>query len=260
MAPNTQTTTPAIKSEIATFMAAFPHVMIFGNTSGGKGYDWPALGWHEFRDPNEEWEQLLHRVKRLADDAGFYRWPFPKQYGGSDGNNLGMAIIREHLARRGLGLHNDLQNESSIVGNNVGLLLMLHHGTEEQKAEWVDDLAEGRRGFAFGTTEPNHGSDATHMETTAVRDGDEWVITGQKVWTSSAHVADLALAEGLVAGASAARAVGLAPSPEGRARDAQRSRVRRLRRMLRLPSLQVLHRLLGLKLLAGQRKSGQLND
>ncbi len=79
-----------------------------------------------------------------ADAAGHYRYPFPKEYGGQDGTNLGMAVIREHLARKGLGLHNDLQNEHSIVGNNVGLLLMINYGTDEQKAEWIDDLAEGR--------------------------------------------------------------------------------------------------------------------
>ena len=100
-----------------------------------------------------------------------------------------MAVIREHLATKGLGLHNDLQNEHSIVGNNVGLLLMINYGTEEQKAEWIDDLAEGRRGFAFGITEPEHGSDATHMETTAVRDGDEWVINGAKTWNTGIHKA-----------------------------------------------------------------------
>ena len=119
--------------------------------------------WENQGLPNEEWELLLHKVKRLADEAGFYRYPFPKEYGGRNGTNLGMAVIREHLARRGLGLHNDLQNEHSIVGNNVGLLLMIAYGTDEQKAEWIDDLAEGRRGFAFGITEPEHGSDATHM-------------------------------------------------------------------------------------------------
>jgi len=139
--------------------------------------------------PNEEWEQLLHKTKRLADEAGFYRYPLAKEYGGMDGTNLGMAIIREHLAVKGLGLHNDLQNEHSIVGNNVGLLLMLQYGTDEQKAEWVDDLAEGRRGFAFGITEPNHGSDATHMETHAERDGDEWVINGEKTWNTGIHKA-----------------------------------------------------------------------
>ena len=98
-----------------------------------------------------------------------------------------MAVIREHFATKGLGLHNDLQNEHSIVGNNVGLLLMLAHGTAEQQAEWVDDLAAGKRGFAFGITEPAHGSDATHMETTAVRDGDGWVINGEKTWNSGIH-------------------------------------------------------------------------
>jgi acyl-CoA dehydrogenase len=139
--------------------------------------------------PNEEWEALLHRVKRLADEAGHYRYPLAAEYGGKGGSNLGMAVIRDHLARKGLGLHNDLQNEHSIVGNNVGLLLMIEYGTDEQKAEWVDDLAEGRRGFAFGITEPAHGSDATHMETTAVRDGDTWVINGEKTWNTGVHTA-----------------------------------------------------------------------
>ena len=139
--------------------------------------------------PNEEWEALLGEARRLADEAGHYRYAFPKEFGGKDGTNLGMAVIREHLATKGLGLHNDLQNEHSIVGNNVGLLLMLNYGTEEQKAEWVDDLALGRRGFAFGITEPQHGSDATWMETTAVRDGDEWVINGEKTWNTGIHKA-----------------------------------------------------------------------
>ena len=139
--------------------------------------------------PNEEWEQLLAKAKRLADEAGHYRYAFPKEYGGKDGTNLGMAIIREHFATMGLGLHNDLQNEHSIVGNAVGLLLMINYGTEEQKAEWVDDLLMGRRGFAFGITEPQHGSDATWMETTAVRDGDEWVINGEKTWNTGIHKA-----------------------------------------------------------------------
>lgn len=139
--------------------------------------------------PNEEWEQLLMEAKRRADAAGHYRYAQPKEYGGQDGTNLGMAIIREHLATKGLGLHNDLQNEHSIVGNNVGLLLMIQYGTEEQKAEWIDDLAEGRRGFAFGITEPEHGSDATHMETNAYREGDEWVINGAKTWNTGIHKA-----------------------------------------------------------------------
>ena len=139
--------------------------------------------------PNETWEALLFEARCLADEAGHLRYPLPKQFGGQDGTNLGMAIIREHLAARGLGLHNDLQTEHSIVGNNVGLLLMLEYGTRDQKAEWIDCLLEGRRGFAFGITEPEHGSDATHMETVAVRDGDGWRINGEKTWNTGIHKA-----------------------------------------------------------------------
>jgi alkylation response protein AidB-like acyl-CoA dehydrogenase len=139
--------------------------------------------------PNHEWEALLHEARRRADEAGHYRYPFPKEYGGKEGTNLGMAVIREHLARKGLGLHCDLQNEHAIVGNNVGLLLMINYGTDEQKAEWIDDLANGRRGFAFGITEPDHGSDATYMETHAEKDGDMWVINGEKTWNTGIHAA-----------------------------------------------------------------------
>ncbi|MCC5887286.1 MAG: acyl-CoA dehydrogenase family protein [Gammaproteobacteria bacterium] len=145
--------------------------------------------WERGGLPNEEWEQLLHKAKRLADKAGHYRYAAPKEYGGNACGNLAMAIIREHLAVKGLGLHNDLQNEHSIVGNNVGLLLMGTYGTEQQKADWIDGLIEGTKGFAFGITEPNHGSDATHMETHAVRDGDEWVINGEKTWNTGIHKA-----------------------------------------------------------------------
>ncbi len=145
--------------------------------------------WERGGLPNEEWEQLLHKAKRLADDAGFYRYAAPKEFGGQDCGNLAMAVIREHLAVKGLGLHNDLQNEHSVVGNNVGLLLMAMYGTDAQKKEWIDDLIHGRRGFAFGITEPNHGSDATHMETHAVREGDEWIINGEKTWNTGIHKA-----------------------------------------------------------------------
>src|SRR5207248_4887271 len=89
--------------------------------------------------PAREWEALLAESRRRADAAGHYRYAFPKEYGGRDGTNLGMAVIREHLASQGLGLHCDLQNEHAIVGNNVGLLLMLHYGSAEQKLQWTDD-------------------------------------------------------------------------------------------------------------------------
>jgi len=186
-----------IEREIKPLEERDDNIRFFDHRREDARTDWERDGL-----PNAEWEALLHRAKRLADAAGHYRYPFPAAYGGRDGTNLGMAVIREHLARKGLGLHCDLQNEHAIVGNNVGLLLMLAHGTEEQKAEWVDDLAEGRRGFAFGITEPDHGSDATHMETTAVRDGDEWVITGEKTWNTGIHSAQYDLIFARTSGAA----------------------------------------------------------
>lgn len=174
-----------IESEVRPLEESNDNIRFFDHRREDARTDWERGGL-----PNDEWEDLLHQTKRMADAAGFYRYPFPAEYGGSDGSIYGMAVIREHLARRGLGLHNDLQNEHSIVGNNVGLLLMINYGTEEQKADWVDDLAEGRRGFAFGITEPEHGSDATHMDTHAVKDGDEWIINGEKTWNTGIHKAD----------------------------------------------------------------------
>jgi acyl-CoA dehydrogenase len=173
-----------IEREIKPLEQADDNIRFFDHRREDARTDWDRGGL-----PNDEWEALLGQARRLADAAGHYRYPFPAEYGGRDGTNLGMAVIREHLAAKGLGLHCDLQNEHAIVGNNVGLLLMIEYGTDAQKAEWIDDLAEGRRGFAFGITEPEHGSDATFMETHAERDGDEWVINGEKTWNTGIHKA-----------------------------------------------------------------------
>ena len=177
-----------IEREIKPLENSDDNIRFFDHRREDARTDWERGGL-----PNEEWEALLHKAKRIADKAGHYRYPMPKEYGGKEGGNLDMAVIREHLAAKGLGLHNDLQNEHSIVGNNVGLLLMIAHGSEEQKKEWIDDLAEGRRGFTFGITEPDHGSDATHMETTAVRDGDKWILNGGKSWNTGIHKAQYSL-------------------------------------------------------------------
>ena len=143
--------------------------------------------WERDGLPNAEWEALLVRMRSEADKAGFLRWHLPERFGGSDGTNLGMAIIREHLARRGLGLHNDLQNESSIIGNFPTVLMMERYGSPIQQEYWIPKMLEGQARIGFGLTEPLHGSDATWMETTAVRDGDEWVINGEKYWNTGLH-------------------------------------------------------------------------
>ena len=137
--------------------------------------------------PRRDWEELLTEMRRRADAAGWLRHALPAEYGGHDASNLEMAIVREHLAAKGLGLHNDLQNESSIVGNFPTVLMMRDFGTDRQRAEWMPGFLDGTRRLAFGLTEPNHGSDATYLETTAVRDGDEWVINGVKRFNSGLH-------------------------------------------------------------------------
>ena len=173
-----------IEKEIKPLENENDNIRFFDHRREDARTDWDRGGL-----PNGEWEALLFEARMRADRAGHYRYAMPEEFGGQSGTNLGMAIIREHFATQGLGLHNDLQNEHSIVGNNVGVLLMSEYGTEAQKEEWMPLMLEGKRGFAFGITEPDHGSDATHMETTAVRDGDGWRINGAKTWNTGIHKA-----------------------------------------------------------------------
>ena len=143
--------------------------------------------------PRPEWEDLLREMRRRADSAGHLRFGLPKEFGGADGSNLAMAVIREHLAHKGLGLHNDLQNESSIVGNFPQVLMFRDFGTPDQADEFINGMLKGTHRICFGLTEPEHGSDATWMETKGVREArdgvDGWRLNGEKMWTTGMHVA-----------------------------------------------------------------------
>jgi alkylation response protein AidB-like acyl-CoA dehydrogenase len=154
--------------------------------------------------PTQAWLDVLEEMRRRADAAGFYRYALPERMGGRGGDNLGMAVIRDHLAAKGLGLHNDLQNESSIVGNLVFPLILDAFGTEAQKAEFLHGTIEGTHEFAFTLTEPLHGSDATWMETSARRDGGDWVINGTKRFASALNTATHAIVFARTAGADGA--------------------------------------------------------
>lgn len=155
--------------------------------------EWARTDWDNGGLPRHDWEELLSEAISRADAAGHWRFSAPKKYGGKDGQNLWMAVIREHFAAKGLGLHNDLQNEHSIVGNFPFVNMFEHFGTEEQQQEFIAGGFERRRRVAFGLTEPDHGSDATHMATRAIpetRDGVAgWRIDGEKMWTTGMHVA-----------------------------------------------------------------------
>jgi acyl-CoA dehydrogenase len=171
-----------IEREIAPLQAQDDNERFFDHRR-----EWARTDFDDDGVPRKEWEELLREMRRRADAAGWLRLALPEELGGRDASNLEMAIIREHLATKGLGLHNDLQNESSIVGNFPTVLMMRDFGTEEQKAEWMPGFLDGSRRLAFGLTEPNHGSDATFLETTAVADGDEWVLNGKKRFNSGLH-------------------------------------------------------------------------
>jgi acyl-CoA dehydrogenase len=143
--------------------------------------------------PRPEWEALLAEARRRADRAGHLRFALPAAYGGRDGTHLWMAVIREHLAAKGLGLHNDLQTEHSIVANHPLVLAIRDFGTPAQRDAFIPGLLDESRRLAFGLTEPQHGSDATHMETRAVREARGgragWRIDGAKMWTTGMHTA-----------------------------------------------------------------------
>ena len=177
-----------IETEIVPLEQANDNIRFFDHRREHARTDWEKGGL-----PRHEWEDLLRQSRKLADDAGHWRFSAPKKYGGKDGSNLWMAVIRDRFAARGLGLHNDLQNEHSIVGNFPFVAMFETFGTEEQKQEFILGGFEGTRRVAFGRTEANHGSDAPHMGTRAVRetrDGvDGWRIDGEKMWITGMHVA-----------------------------------------------------------------------
>jgi acyl-CoA dehydrogenase len=137
--------------------------------------------------PRTEWESLLEQMMDRADRAGLWRYALPEELGGRGGSNFALAVIREHLNRLGVGLHNDPQSEMSVIGNFPTVILAHEFGTPAQRQVFVDGALRREFGLAFGLTEPKHGSDATYLETTARRDGDAWVIDGTKRFNSGMH-------------------------------------------------------------------------
>jgi alkylation response protein AidB-like acyl-CoA dehydrogenase len=144
--------------------------------------DWEAGG-----VPSADWEDLLEQMVALADGAGLWRYGLPEELGGRGGSNFALAVVREHLNRLGIGLHNDPQSEVSMIGNFPTVILAHEFGSAAQKDVFVESALQRKAGLAFGLTEPNHGSDATYMETTARRDGGGWVIDGVKRFNSGMH-------------------------------------------------------------------------
>lgn len=113
-------------------------------------------------------------------DMGLFGLPFPEQFGGYDGSVLDMVIIGEELGRKGY----DFLGAYALTIFNA--LNILRHGTEQQKSYYIPRVINGEIRMSISMTEPDAGSDAGNMRTRAVRDGDEWVINGQKLFSTAA--------------------------------------------------------------------------
>lgn len=118
-------------------------------------------------------------------EAGLLGVSIPAKYGGSDTDYISLGIVCEELERADTSARVVMSVHSGLHS-----LTLLQWGTEEQKQRWLPGLAKGKLIGAFGLTEPNAGSDAANLKTVARKDGDSYVINGQKAWISLADYAD----------------------------------------------------------------------
>ncbi|MFB4195888.1 acyl-CoA dehydrogenase family protein [Streptomyces carpaticus] len=118
-------------------------------------------------------------VREMA-AMGLFGLPFPEEYGGMGGDYLALCLALEELARVDSSVAITLE-----AGVSLGAMPLYRYGSEEQKREWLPKLCSGEMLGAFGLTEPGFGSDAGGTRTTAVRDGDSWVINGTKCFITN---------------------------------------------------------------------------
>jgi short/branched chain acyl-CoA dehydrogenase len=121
-------------------------------------------------------------VAQMA-ELGMMGIPFPKKYGGSEGDWVGLHLCIEELSRADILLGIILDASASIVAQEIFLF-----GTEEQKQKWLIPLAQGKELGAYGLTEPEAGSDSAGLSTTAVLKGDEWIINGSKQFITNTNL------------------------------------------------------------------------
>jgi alkylation response protein AidB-like acyl-CoA dehydrogenase len=139
-------------------------------------------------DEAEEKGEFPKEVIKKAADLGFLGATIPPEYGGSGVDSISAAILIEELSRAWTSIGTIVH-----VHNSVCCWPINHFGTEEQKKRYLPKLAKGEIIGAFSLTEPEAGSDASNVKTTAVLDGDEWVINGSKQWITNGLVAGVFL-------------------------------------------------------------------
>ncbi|GAA2316732.1 acyl-CoA dehydrogenase family protein [Streptomyces caniferus] len=154
---------PAELEELRRTVEAFAHDVVA-----------PKIG--EYYEQHAFPYEIVQEMGRM----GLFGLPFPEEYGGMGGDYLALGIALEELARVDSSVAITLE-----AGVSLGAMPVYHFGTEEQKREWLPKLCSGEVLGAFGLTEPDGGSDAGATRTTAVRDGDDWVINGSKCFITN---------------------------------------------------------------------------
>jgi alkylation response protein AidB-like acyl-CoA dehydrogenase len=139
--------------------------------AGGPGRE------HEGFETRRAWERLLG-------EHGWTGVGWPREHGGRGATLIQQVIFHEEYARA------DAPHRVNHLGENLLAPTLIAHGTPEQQQRYLPPIRRGEELWCQGYSEPEAGSDLANVQTRAVLDGDEWVITGQKVWTSLAHVAD----------------------------------------------------------------------
>jgi alkylation response protein AidB-like acyl-CoA dehydrogenase len=142
--------------------------------------------------PNaREWDLAGEFPRALLSDMGrlgYLGVPIPEEYGGAGLDYIAEAIVFEEIGYADSSVRTTLSVQMSLVE-----LTLLKWGSEAQKMHFLPRLCSGEWIGSFGLTEPNAGSDAANVQTTAKRDGDDWILNGQKVWISNANLADMAI-------------------------------------------------------------------
>ncbi len=147
-----------------------------------KGWGTPEYKMPEAQTP--ERQKLAMEWTKKAYDAGYTGFGYPKEYGGIERPLEERVIIREEMARTGT------PGAPASLGTLLAAPTILQWGQDWQKKRFIPKILSGEESWAEGFSEPNAGSDLANVQTTATKDGDDWIVNGQKVWSSMFRFAD----------------------------------------------------------------------